>query len=464
MNPSMFIGLAGTLLMIIGLSIWSGSRTKKAQRNHMGVVAGLITGTLVGGSATIGTAQLAFQFGMSAWWFTLGSGIACLVLALVYAIPLRRTGCTTLAGIIRAEYGPKVGMAVSVLSSVGAFINIIPQLLSATAVIAVILPAMPLGTAIAASVAFMILYVIFGGTKGAGIVGIVKMMLLYIAMMACGFMVLGMAGGIPDFIQMVNRLDDPVCPNFFHLFARGIGTDAGACLSLLLGVLTTQTYAQAVLSGRSDRDGVGGALISAFLIPPIGIGGILVGLYMRANMALYNGLTPKVALTAFITAHMPPLLAGIVLGTLFITAVGTGAGVALGIATTLVKDIATPLLHRLNRENPSGILSKVMIVLVLSGAGLLACGPLGDTILQFSFMSMGLRGAVVFVPLSCALWLPSRIPKQFILASVVTGPMMVLLFGLWDILPFDPLFAGVITSTIIAAIGLYRCPKAFKIG
>lgn len=456
MSLSLYIGLAGTLLAIISLSIWSGSRAKKAQQNHMGVVAGLITGTLVGGSSTIGTAQLAFQFGMSAWWFTLGSGIACLVLALVYAIPLRRTGCSTLAGIIRKEYGSKVGMAVSILSSVGAFINIIPQLLSATAVIAVILPTMGLGAAIAASVVFMILYVIFGGTKGAGIVGIVKITLLYITIIACGMMVLWMVGGLPQFIQMVNGIDDPVCPNFFNLFARGIGTDAGACLSLLLGVLTTQTYAQAVLSGRSNRDGVGGALISAFLIPPIGIGGILVGLYMRANMVLYGGITAKVALTAFITAHMPPLLAGIVLGALFITAVGTGAGVVLGIATTLAKDIADPLLQKINRESRSGILTKYMIVLLLSAAGLLACGPLGDTILQFSFMSMGLRGAVVFVPLTCALWLPGRVPCKYMLAAVIISPLLVLLLGLWNILPFDPLFAGVIASIVIAAVGLSR--------
>ena len=46
-----------------------------------GVVAGLIMGTLVGGSSTVGTAQLAYNYGMSAWWFTLGGGIACLVLA-----------------------------------------------------------------------------------------------------------------------------------------------------------------------------------------------------------------------------------------------------------------------------------------------------------------------------------------------------------------------------------------------
>ena len=45
---------------------------------------------------------------------------------------------------------------------------------------------------------------------------------------------------------------------------------------LIFGVLTTQTYAQAVISCKSDACARKGAVMSAFLIPPIGIGGILV--------------------------------------------------------------------------------------------------------------------------------------------------------------------------------------------
>ena len=459
MNTLFYIGLAATLLIIVSLSIWSGTRVKRDQRNHMGVVAGVITGTLVGGSSTIGTAQLAYTFGMSAWWYTLGAGIACLILALVYALPLRRSGCSTLVGMIRQEYGPKVGLAASVLSSVGTFINVIPQVISATAVIAVIFPALDLKITAAFSVVFMILYVIFGGTKGAGIVGIVKMIFIYATMIVSGILVLGLTGGFSGFTSQVQTIQDPACPNFFSLFSRGIGTDTGACLSAILGVLTTQTYAQGVLSGRTDKDGFGGALISAFLIPPIGLGGILVGLYMRANAALYSGVTAKTALTAFITAHLPPLPAGMILGVLFITVVGTGAGIALGISTTLTNDIWGQLFPRFRQPAAKARMSKLMIAVVLAVAGFLACGPLGDTILRFTFLSMGLRGAVVFMPLSCALWLPGRVPSRYAAAAVITGPLMVLIFGLWNVLPFDPLFIGVGASVLIMITGLCRAPK-----
>ena len=455
MQPLLYLGLAVTLIAIVGLSGWSGTQVKSGQRQKgLGVVAGVIMGTLVGGSSTFGTAQLAYTYGMSAWWFTLGAGIACLILALVYAKPLRRTGCATLVGIIRREYGDSAGMTVSLLSATGTFINIISQLISATAVIAVVFPAMSLASAVAASVVFMVLYVIFGGTKGTGMVGIVKMVLLYVAVLTCGALVLHMVGGVGAFTAMVQTIDNPDGVRFFSLFARGVSTDGGACLSLILGVLTTQTYAQGVLSGKTDRDGVGGALLSAFLIPPIGIGGILVGLYMRANAALYPGMVAKTALTTFVTAHMPPLLAGVILGALFIAVVGTGAGLALGISTILNNDVVKRVTRRFDEEKTLARLGKLWIVVVLAAAGLLSCGALGDTILQFAFMSMGLRGAVVFTPLLCALWLPGRIHRRYCIVSAIVSPGIVLIFGVWKIFPMDSLFLGIAASMVIMVIGL----------
>lgn len=445
MDFLLYIGLFVTVAAIVGLSLWSGTKAKQGGKISTPVVAGLIMGTLVGGSSTVGTAQLAFHFGMSAWWFTLGAGIACLFLALIYAKPLRGANCPTLVGIIRREFGDATGMLASILSAVGTFINVISQLISATAVIAVVVPALGTEIAVAIAVAFMILYVIFGGAKGAGFVGIVKMALLYVSMLACGILALQRME-LANLVKAVPKLS---------LFARGVGTDGGACLSLILGVLTTQTYAQAVLSAKSDKAGVQGALISAFLIPPIGIGGILVGLYMRANAALYPGLTAKTALTTFVTAHMHPVLAGVILGGLFVTVVGAGAGLALGIASVINNDIV----KRLSRKERD--LSRLWIVLVLVAAGCLSCGALGDTILQFAFMSMGLRGAVIFAPLLWALWLPGKVRAKYAMASVIAGPAAVLVFGLWKVLPFDSLFAGIGISLLIMRIGsLHKKPTA----
>ena len=343
-------------------------------------------------------------------------------------------------------------MTASILNSVGTFINIISQLIAATAVIAVIAPNLGVVPAVLITAVFMVLYVVFGGTKGAGMVGILKTVLLYAAMLVCGAMVLYMVGGISAFVDMVHSIDNPEGVSFFSVFARGAGTDLGAGLSLLFGVLTTQTYAQAVLSARSDKAGRGGALLSAFLIPPIGIGGILVGLYMRAHAALYPGLTAKTALTTFVTAHIPPLFAGVILATLFIATVGTGAGLALGISTVLNNDIVKHITHKFDTAKRAGLLAKVWIIAVLALACCMSTGALGDLILQFAFMSMGLRAAVVFCPLCAALFFPGRVNRRWAIAAIVAGPLMVLVGELLGV-PFDSLFLGLAAALVLTVLG-----------
>ncbi len=459
-SPLFIVGLVVTLCAIVGLSIWTGKKNKggKGRNNSLPIVTGLIMGTLVGGSSTVGTAQLAFTYGMSAWWFTLGGGIGCLILALAYAKPFRHAQSPTIVGTIRNEYGNGAGMAASILNSVGTFINIPSQLLAASAVIAVVFPNLGIVITVAVSAIFMILYVIFGGTKGAGIVGILKTLLLYLSIVACGIMVLVAVGGFGGFTGMVKAIENPEGVNFFSVFARGVGQDLGSALSLIFGVLTTQTYAQAVINGKSDRAAKGGALLSAFLIPPIGVGGILVGLYMRANAALYPGLTAKTALTTFVINHMPDLLAGIVLATLFIASVGTGAGLALGISTVINNDIVKVVSKKEIEEKKFNILSKVWIIAVLVLACFLSTGALGDVILNFAFMSMGLRAAVVFCPLCAALFLPGKVNKKWVFAAIIVGPLIVLLGNLFKEplgITFDPLLIGIVAAAIVVLIGFF---------
>lgn len=453
MNDALMIGLLGTLVVIVGLSIWFGLKAGSGKKkNSMPVVAGLIIGTLVGGSSTVGTAQLAFTYGMSGWWFTLGGGISCLILALVYVRPLRRSGCSTLIGIIRNEYGSKAGIAASILNGLGTFINVISQIISATAVVATIFPAVGVLPAAILTAVFMALYVVFGGTKGAGKIGVVKTALLYVTALSCSVIVLVTVGGIGAFQDMVHGIHNPENINFFSLFARGVNKDLSAALSLLLGVVTTQTYAQAILSAKTDAAGRGGALISAFLIPPIGISGILVGLYMRANIALYPTVTEKTALTLFITTHMPPVLAGIMLGTLFVTAVGAGAGLALGISSIVNNEVLKRALRKERKPEFFDRTEKICILIVLALACSLSTGIMGDIILQYAFLSMGLRAAVVFCPLCAALFFPGRVDRHFAFAAIIAGPAVVFLGSLVSS-PLDPLFLGVGAALLIMMMG-----------
>ena len=452
----MIIGIAVTLAVFIGLSVYAGTRVKSAAdfvsgagKSSSYIVAGTIMGTLVGGSSTVGTAQLAYTNGLSAWWFTLGGGIAALILAVGFIRQYRTAGSQTLVGIVAKEYGQTAGMLASVLSSVGIFINILSQLLSAVAVIVIIAPTVGTVPALIVAALLMVVYVTLGGIKGAGMVGVLKLVLLYFTVVFCAAAVLVLTHGLNAFMVSVDSLHKN-----FGLFSRGFGIDAGAGASLIFGVLTTQTYGQAVMSGKTDRAARTGALISTIMIPPVGIGGIMVGLYMRTVSDPVVAKNTSLALTEFIMKHVPPLLGGVMLATLLFAVVGTGAGLALGISTIINNDIVKKLAKKEIDPKKDLMLSRLWIIAVLA-VGVALAAVLGKTAIQnFAYMSMGLRGAVMFMPLMLALFAKNRVRRGFILASIVGGPLMVLVFGVWKVFTFDPLFIGLLFALLVCAAGL----------
>ena len=97
--------------------------------------------------------------------------------------------------------------------------------------------------------------------------------------------------------------------------------------------------------------------------------------------------------------------------------------------------------------------TRISIVAVLLAAVVFTMGDLQSVILQWSFMSMGLRGAVLFLPMSGALFLPGRIPARYAVLSIIAGPLCVLAGSVFIRLPFDPLFLGMIVGLVIMAAG-----------
>lgn len=450
MNGMQLCGAAAVLAVILVVALRSGRHVKSdtdfgsgGGRAGFGTVTGMILGTVVGGSCTIGTAQLAYYSGLSAWWYTLGCGLACLVMGLLYVKPFRRTSATTLQGIIRQEYGGRVAVATSLLASFAALIGLVAQLLSASAVVPFIIPGLSAAGSVAVSVALMIAYVIFGGVLGAGAVGQIKTLLLYAAVLAGVWVVLRTAG----FGGLWDQLDHDV---YFDLFAQGVGKESGKALSIMLGIASGPSYIHAIQMARSERTARRAEFLSAVLIPPIGLGSALIGMFMRVyHPALENA---KNAFPEFVLTYTPDLVSGIIMGTLLLGIIGSGAGIAMAAGISVNRDILQPLLHTSQDPKISLWTSRLCIAALLCGAGCLSTGILGDVIQIFSILAAALRAAVTFAPLTCACLLPGRVSCKWMLGAVLAGPVTALVFSVWDVLPVDGV--GVAVSLLFCAGGI----------
>lgn len=484
------IGIVFAIAVIEVVGILSVRKVKNADDFNTGggkagtwVVAGTIIGTLVGGQSTVGTAQLAFTYGLSAWWFTMGMALGCVVLAIGYVVPLRRSGSTTLLEIVSKEYGKKAEVTGSILCSLGMFVSIIAQVLSCSAMLTTLFP-MKLWVAASIAAFTMILYVVFGGLWSAGIGGVVKILLLCLSALTAGTVVLVFSGGYSGLMESIknvllssdlqavdgyNSVDD-VNRMFQYPFARGVSNDLGSCISVILGVLATQTYAQAIWSGRSDSNARKGALISAIISIPIGFACVLVGMYMRSHYITENELNSLIAIgknipdgmgviansaqafPMFVTNHLPKMLGGIVLGTLLITVIIGGAGLTLGASTIMVKDIFVKISSKFTESKRNLIVSRVSIVAILVLSVVVAISFSGSYINDLGFLSMGLRTTAVFVPLTFALFFPGRFKSKWVFISILFGTAMLLISKFLQ-LPIDGMFLALAISVICCLFG-----------
>lgn len=492
-TPIHIIGILLTVGLLLFVSIHSGRKVKDAKTFMTGgksgswMVCGAILGTLVGGQSTIGTAQLAFSFGISAWWFTIGAALGGLVLAVVYAGPIRRSGCTTLLEIVSKEYGRKAETIGSTLFLIGIFISIMAQVLSSSAMVTSLFH-IPLTWAAIISAALIMLFVLFGGIQSAGAGGIIKLVLLYISCITAGVMVwlLGKGlVGIDHDIETIyassqlcdmNGLTDieSIHHRYGNIVARGPLKDIGGCLSLMLGVVTTQTYAQGIWSGATTVKARRGGLYCAFLIPLLGAACTLIGMYMRghyvtsvelaameaAGEALPAGVgviqTSLEAFPAFVLNHMPAWLGGIALGAMLVNIMGCGSGLSLGAATIVVRDVVPAVTSKLNiplrgRSSSQLVQTRLAIMGILALAVIIALSVKGTFINDLGFLSLGLRAVALLWPLSFALFFPGKFKSQTIVPAMVTGTA-VMLAAKFMALPADPVYYGLLVSLVIIVI------------
>ena len=447
-------GLAVALLITAFLGIMASRKVKNAddfalagQASGMTMVAGTIIGTIIGGASTIGTAQLAFKLGLSAWWFTLGSGTALIILGLFYAKPLRSSGLATVPEFLVVNYGKGAGPLCSLTSSAGIFFSLVANILSAVPLIVALLGFSEMQ---AAGLIFILIlvYVFFGGVWGTGIVGVFKTVLILLCLGVSTIVAWQGMGGATGMTAAF-----PSHP-WFSLIGRGWLLDIGSGLSVVVGVLSTQTYIQVIYGARNVQSARKGAFLAAAITLPIGLPGVMIGLFMRAH---HPEINPIDALPMFVLSYLPEWLGGLAIGALLLAAIGGAAGLILGMATMLTRDIAARLVPF--KSGFSELKTTRWIVFLITFSAIaVTMANLGSLVLDWNYLSMGLRGAGTFLPLSMAVFFPGWFKGKWAMLSIAGGALTSLL---WKVLlpqGGDPLYSGLAVSALFLLVGFQRRP------
>ncbi len=191
-------------------------------------------------------------------------------------------------------------------------------------------------------------------------------------------------------------------------------------LSMLVGVLSTQIYLQAIFSAKNVKEASNGAFLSAAVIPPIGVLGLIVGLYLGGNFPELGEHAAQ-ALPFFIYHSFPPVIAAFFSVGILLIVLGTGAGLILGVTTNIYNDFLCTPKGLLQKFQPVGLL-RITASVVLILAAILVFTDLDSTILKWSYMSMGLRGSAVFAGLFVLVFMKKYCHSRIILILLYMLP------------------------------------------
>ncbi len=439
-----------TLAAVIGVGIYYSRSVKSAAGYSVGgrsasasLVAGGIAGTVVGGGATVGTAQLAYSFGLSAWWFTLGSGIAFIIMGIFYAKKLRGTALETIPQFLSLHYGKKAEELSSVISSIGILFSAVASCLPGIEIVAEVFG---VGPYVAGGLLLLLVsgYTFFGGMKSAGIGGMLKMGIIWVALFIAGFEAFSMLHGTAAW--------EEIPAAHFSLFGRGVEPALANLFSVIIGVLCTQTYIQSIFSADSPRTASLGCFLAAAIVIPVGLPSVAIGLYMRD---LYPTIAPIMVLPTYLVNEVNPLIGGLAMGGIILSLVGGIGGLALGIGTMIARDMLGPVL-RVTDDKKMLFLNRMTVLLVMALATFIAILNRGSEVLIWTYLSMALRGGGIFLPLTLAVFWPGHIRKSWAIISMIGSTLASLLtVTLWK-LPLDPLFVGLLVSGLLLLPGVRK--------
>lgn len=375
-----------------------------------GLVAGAIIGTIVGGAATVGTAQLGFKLGLTAWWFTLGSGIALFIMALFYAVPLRKSGLTTVSEFLVVNYGKPAGWLASISASAGIFFSIVASTLTALNLVAGLFN---VDLSIAAGIIMGVVMglVLFGGLSGSGMAGILKIGFIFISIFVGGIFAYQDMGGMVGLSAQYETYP------WFSLFGRGLEDGLFSLGSMIVGVISTQTYVQALFSAKDSKTAAAGCITAALIVIPVGLPSVMIGMFMNAHHPEINSID---ALPLYLATYLPDWLGGIGLGAVLLSALGSIAGLSLGIGTMISRDIVKNIWKGANTVNLLWA-SRISVFAVSLCAIMFVFRHLESSVLEWNYLSMALRGSGIFLPLTFAIFFPGRVRASMGVGAIAAG-------------------------------------------
>lgn len=466
MNVPLILLLAYTIGITV-FGIWIGRRVRgpadffvAGRQLTWPLVGGTVLAANIGAGTTVAAAGLAYQDGISAWWWNGSVGLGTLALAFwagpkLWAIAADK-GHLTLGDYLEDRYGVAVRVTTAFLLLIGTLAILAGQLIAGAAVLEVVAN-LPRWQGVAIGGIAMTLYFAAGGLLSSAWVNAVQLVVL-----TAGFLIaLPLAWSAVGGAAAISAA--PGVPETFWDPLYSAGAFSGWTMLILLGPgfvispgLVQKAYGAASIRALKIGIGAAGVMQLVFSFLPV-----LLGMAARVHhpaIASQNLVLPTVMLN-----ELPILVGALALAAVFSAEVSTCDAILFMLATSSSRDVYQRFV------NPSASPGQVLLAARLAAlgggvAGMFLAVQLA-TIVDALRIFYSVLIATLFVPVTASL-VSRRASSRDALASIACGiAAMVVVYvatdrtGWWD-----PGLWGLLGSAagFLASLAVPKTPKGFN--
>lgn len=405
--------ILGITIFYIVITALIGLRSKKYTRDaenfmdggrNIGTLmaASLLISEFIGTGSTMGTAELAFDKGISAAWNLITMFFAFILFAFFMAPKYQKIGEYTISGVLAREYGDGVRLLTSlIMISSLMMINITLYVGGTSAIVSLL--NIPANIAVYIIAVITILYVSAGGLRGVAHIAVCHSIVKFLGIVFVISTALRMSGGLKN-------LQTIMPPLYFSWDGVGVSTIFAWTIGNIGAVFSTQYVIQAINAVSSETEAKRTSILVGILIAPIGIMSAIIGI---AAKALFPSIKGIMAVPLFATL-MNPWMGGIVIAGLVAAVFGTVSACTLGATALIMKDIYIPLV---NPNDPHQLIASRFISVVV-GFLPIPFALLMPEILKVVFFSRALRTVIAIVVIG-TFYFPSFCTNGGVLWSLV---------------------------------------------
>ena len=370
----------------------------------------------IGAGTTVGAAGLAYEEGLSAWWWNGSAGIGSLILAFWIGPRLWRLasehGFYTAGDFLEYRYGPSVRGVVALLIWLGTLAILAAQLIVGAAVLSIV-AGVSKATGVVIGAVVMTVYFVAGGLLSSAWVNVIQLAVLLGGFVAAVPVLYGSVGGQQAFAAMPIPHDGYWDP----LYSTGAGMSGWAMLFMLTPAfiispgLIQKTYG--AVDVRAVRVGIGTQGVAQMLF---GMLPVFFGLAARAadlEIASQNLVLPTV-----LAFELPVFLGALGLAAVFSAEVSTCDAILFMLATSLSKDLYKRFIDP--GANDRRLLLVARLAAVMGGIGGEVLAIALETVVGALSIFYSLVGVSLFVPVIAGL-LTRRAGAPEALASIAAG-------------------------------------------